>query len=76
MSSNPIHGKVYLIQHYVIRFASDLRQVGGVLRVLRVSTTTIYLNFVESGVLKANQTSIYTDYHLFLYCLLDNLFVY
>ena len=29
VSSNPIHGEVYLIQHYVIKFVSDLRQVGG-----------------------------------------------
>ena len=27
VSSNPAHGKVYLIQHYVIKFVSDLRQV-------------------------------------------------
>jgi hypothetical protein len=32
VSSNPIHGKVYSIQHYVIKFASDLWQVGGFLR--------------------------------------------
>ena len=31
----PIHGEVYSIQHYVIRFVSDLRQVSGFLRVLR-----------------------------------------
>jgi len=31
MSLNPIHGEVYLIQHYVIKFVSDLRQVGGFL---------------------------------------------
>jgi hypothetical protein len=35
VSSNPVHGKVYLIQHYVIKFVSDLRQVSGFLRVLR-----------------------------------------
>ena len=29
MSSNPAHGEVYSIQHYVIKFVSDLRQVGG-----------------------------------------------
>jgi hypothetical protein len=29
MSSNPTHGEVYSIQHYVIKFVSDLRQVGG-----------------------------------------------
>jgi hypothetical protein len=34
MSSNPIHGKVYLIQHYVIKVVSDLLQVGDFLRVL------------------------------------------
>ena len=30
-SSNPVHGKVYSIQHYVIKFVSDLQQVGGFL---------------------------------------------
>ena len=28
VSSNPTHGGVYSIQHYVIRFVSELRQVG------------------------------------------------
>jgi hypothetical protein len=28
VSSNPSHGEVYSIQHYVIKFVSDLRQVG------------------------------------------------
>ena len=28
-SSNLAHGEVYSIQHYVIKFASDLRHVGG-----------------------------------------------
>jgi len=35
MSSTPVHGEVYSIQHYVIKFVSDLRQVGGFLRVTR-----------------------------------------
>jgi hypothetical protein len=35
VSSNPIHGEVYSIQHYVIKFVSDLPQVGGFLLVLR-----------------------------------------
>ena len=34
VSSNPVHGEVYSIQHYVINFVSYLRQVGGFLRVL------------------------------------------
>jgi hypothetical protein len=32
---NPTHGEVYSIQHYAIKFVSDLRQVCGFLRVLR-----------------------------------------
>ena len=32
VSSNPVHGEVYSIQHYVIKFVSDLRQVGGFLQ--------------------------------------------
>jgi len=32
--SNPVHGEVYSIQHYVIKFVSDLRQVDGFLQVL------------------------------------------
>ena len=32
VTSNPAHGEVYSIQHYVIKFVSDLRQVGGFLR--------------------------------------------
>jgi hypothetical protein len=35
LSSNSAHGEVYSIQHYEIKFVSDLRQVGGFLRVLR-----------------------------------------
>jgi hypothetical protein len=35
VSFNPSHGEVYLIQHYVIKFVSDMRQVGDFLRVLR-----------------------------------------
>jgi len=46
VSLNPDYGEVYSIQQYVIKFVSDLRQVGGFLRVLRFPpliklTTTI-----------------------------------
>ena len=46
VSLNPVHGKVYSIQHYVIKFVSNLRHVGGFLRVLHFPqpiklTTTI-----------------------------------
>ena len=35
VSLNPAHGEMYSIQHYVIKFFSDLRQVDGFLWVLR-----------------------------------------
>jgi len=38
VKSNPAHGEVYSIQHYVIlikKFVSDLRQVGGFLELLQ-----------------------------------------
>jgi len=31
-SSNTVFGEVYSIRHYVIKCVSDLRQVGGILR--------------------------------------------
>jgi hypothetical protein len=31
VNSNPVHDEVYSIQQYVIKFVSDLRQVGGFL---------------------------------------------
>ena len=34
MSSNPVQGEVYSMQHYVIKFVSDLRHVDGFLRVI------------------------------------------
>ena len=40
VSWNPVHGEVYSIQHYWIKFVSDLRQVGGFLRVLLFPPST------------------------------------
>jgi hypothetical protein len=34
VSSNPVHGKLYLIQRYEIEVVNDLRQVGGFLQEL------------------------------------------
>jgi len=34
-SLNPVHGEVYSIQHYVIKFVIDLGLVGGFLWVFR-----------------------------------------
>jgi hypothetical protein len=36
-SSNPAHGEVYSMQHYVIKFGSNIRQVCSFLRVLLFS---------------------------------------
>jgi hypothetical protein len=38
-SSNSVHDEVYSIVHHVIKFVSDLRQVGGFLRSTPVSST-------------------------------------
>ena len=39
VSLNPVHGGVYLIEHYVIKFVSDLRQVSGFIQGLRFTST-------------------------------------
>jgi hypothetical protein len=68
VSSNPAHGEVYSIQHYMIKFDSDLQQVTGFLWVVRFPTpiklTTIYIyprfkcNIVESGIKHPNHTAL------------------
>ena len=50
VSSNHVHGEVYSIQHYVIKFVSDLQQVDGFLWVFRFPppiklTATIKLKY-------------------------------
>jgi hypothetical protein len=49
VSLNPVHGEVYSIQHYVIKFVSDLRHVGGFLRKLQFPPRYNW-NIVESGI--------------------------
>ena len=49
VSLNPVHGEVYLIQHYVLKFVSDLRHVSGFLRKLRFPPRYNW-NIVESGI--------------------------
>jgi hypothetical protein len=62
VSSNPVHGEVYSIQHYVIKFVSDLGQVSSFLRVLLFPPPVKHLwynwNIVESAFKhhKLNQT--------------------
>ena len=40
---DPVHVEVYTIQHYVIKFVSDWRQVGEFLRVLLCSPPIVKL---------------------------------
>ena len=63
VSLNLIHGEVYLIQHNVIKFVSDLRQVGGFLWALRFPLPRYNLNIVESGIKhhKTNKTNKQTE---------------
>ena len=83
IGSYPVHGEVYLIQHYMINFVSDRRQVGGFLWVLWFhSTNKKWLpwynwNIVESGVKhhKSNQTTWPRRplrYSIYIYYLLIN----
>ena len=68
MNSNPIHGKVYSIQHYVIKFVSDLGQVGGfpgtpdssINKTDRHEITKILLN-VALNTINLNQTYKFYD---------------
>ena len=53
----PRSGEVYFIQHYVIKFVSDLWQAGGFLRVLRISSTDKTIN----------QTTLIQGYFFFSY---------
>jgi hypothetical protein len=41
-SSNPVLGEVYSIQHYVIEFVSDLRQVSGFLRAISLIKIVVW----------------------------------
>ena len=66
VSSNLVHGEVYSIQYYVIKFASELRQVGVFLRVLwfpppTKQTATINQTFFVFS-MKLNALNNYFDF--------------
>ena len=58
VSLNPVHGEVYSMQHYVIKFISDLRQVGDFLWVLWFPPSI--KNIVEIGVKHHNPNPMLT----------------
>ena len=51
VSSNPIHGLVYSIQPYVIKFVSDLRQVGGFLWAIQFPSPIKLTATIETEIL-------------------------
>jgi hypothetical protein len=62
VSSNPSHGVVYSIKHYVIKFVSDLRQVGCIFLVFRFTppiklTPRYNRKIVQSGFKHHNPNS-------------------
>jgi len=50
VSSNPARGEVYSIQHYVIKFVTDLRQIS--------TTNTTYLQSITDILLKVALNTI------------------
>jgi len=40
VNSNPVHGEVYSMQNYVIKFVSDLQKISGFLLVLQFPPPT------------------------------------
>ena len=59
VGSNPAHGEVYSMQHYVIKFVSDLRR-SGFLRVQRVSSIQHYVIKFVSDLRRSMVFSGYT----------------
>ena len=65
VSSNPMNGEVYLIQHCVIKFVSDLRQVGVFIRFpppIKMNTTIINEILLKVALNTINQTFIFAVY--------------
>jgi hypothetical protein len=73
VSLNPAPGKVYSIQHYVIKFVSDLQQVSGFLwGTLTSSAIKTDHHIVESDVKNDNPCTLVKT----LYIILHNQYIY
>jgi len=68
VSSNPVHGEVYSKQHYVLKFVSDLRQVGGFLRPPVSSTNKADRHDITEILLKVAFNTINQPFVYFSYC--------
>ena len=60
-NSNPAHGEMYSIQHYVIQFISDLWQVSGIFGVFRFPRPIkrYSYNIAKSGVKDHNHNHVH-----------------
>jgi hypothetical protein len=55
-----VHGEVYSIQHYVIKFVSDLRQIGGFLRVPQFPPPIkLWITILNTGPFDTNGSGIW-----------------
>ena len=70
VSSTPADGKVYSIQHYVMKFVSDLRLVSGFLRVLRVPLPIKLIATIYDMLLTHNPNPSYHRAEIRLTCLI------
>ena len=66
VSLNFIHGEVYLIQLYVIKFFNDLLQVCGVLRVLQLPPPIIHYCHDITEILLKEALNTMTPKNVFL----------
>ena len=76
VSSNRVRAKVYSIQHHVIKFVSDLQQVGGFLWVLRfrpATNKTDRHDYLKYSVLKSGVKHHYHFQFNFSLLLLDKI---
>jgi hypothetical protein len=61
VSSNPVHGDVYSIQQYVIKFVSDLRQISGFLQINSCELLIYIIKWVVSLDLDIKQLEILSE---------------
>jgi hypothetical protein len=55
VSLNPVHGEMYSIQHYVIKFVSDFRQVSSTNKTDRHNIAELLLKVALYTINQANQ---------------------
>ena len=64
LSSYPVHGEVYSVQHYVIKFVTDLRQVGGFLQYISEILLKVALNTINQPIFNSIKFVSFYDFYL------------